>query len=198
MTTSILEQQSDQALLEKIAKGHEAAFDSLYGRYGDKLFHFIFGFFYDVNTAEDVASDFWATVWTRANTYRGEASVKNWLYRIARNKALDELRRLKNKNRQVEEETEEEKLSELPDDRSKPDDELDKKQESELMRVAIRKLSKEHREVVELFYYQEMKYQEIEQILEIPLGTVKTRLLFAKEQLKRTFKDMGDCKGLPA
>ena len=195
MNTSLLEQDTDRVLLEKVAKGDELSFDNLYARYGDKLFHFIFGFFYDVNIAEDIASDFWTTVWTRAHTFRGEASVKNWLYRIARNKALDELRRSKNKNRHAEDENQEDILSAIPDDRSKPDDELGQKQESELMRVAIRQLSKEHREVVELFYYQGMKYQEIEAVLEIPLGTVKTRLLFAKEQLKRTLKDAEHCKG---
>ena len=198
MNRSLLEQDSDQTLLEKISKSDETAFDALYGRYGDKLFHYIYGFFYDVNVAEDVASDFWATVWTRAHTYRGEASVKNWLYRIARNKALDELRRSKNTTRHVEEENQEEILSEIPDDRKKPDDELGQKQERELMRLAILKLSKEHREVLDLFYYEGMKYQEIGEALEIPLGTVKTRLLFARKQLQNTLKDSGHCKGIPA
>ena len=195
MTSSLLQKDSDLRLIEEVARGQEAAFERLYVRHADKIFHFIYGFFFNVSTAEDVASDFWTTVWTHAHTFRGEASGKNWLYRIARNKALDELRRLKNKSRQVGEDNHEEMLSEVHDDSSKPDDELDQKRESERMHVAIRKLSEEHREVVELFYYQEMKYQEIEKILEIPLGTVKTRLLFAKKQLKRFLKDSNHCNG---
>ena len=66
------------------------------------------------------------------------------------------------------------------------------------MQVAIHKLSHEHREVVELFYYQGLKYQEIEEILKIPLGTVKTRLLFAKGQLKRCIQESEHFKGLTA
>ena len=198
MNTSLAEEDSDHTLLQEIAQGSQKSFNLLYTRYQHSLFHYLIGFFFDQTLAEDTAAEFWTTVWTHAHTFRGEASVKSWLFKVARNKALDELRRVKTQTQQTSDKDSQQIIEEVPGEADLPDDAYRKRQLQNLIRIAMTRLSAEHREVLELLYYQGFTYYEIAEIVDIPLNTVKSRFRLAKEHLKRILEHSGYDQGLTA
>jgi RNA polymerase sigma-70 factor (ECF subfamily) len=127
--------------------------------------------------AEDVAQETFIRVWTKLHTYRPVGSFRSWTYRIATNAALDVLRKRK----------EEVDIDEIP--LSAPgtgvEHNLIRRQQAEIVRQAVLDLPPASRTVLVLREYEGLSYQEIADSLEIPLGTVMSRLAYARGKLKQ-------------
>ncbi|WP_349368862.1 sigma-70 family RNA polymerase sigma factor [Salinarimonas sp.] len=183
--------QADLADLAAMAEGHEGALRSLHGRHATKVFRFVLRLVRNEAIAEEVVNEAFVEIWRNAARFRGGSSVSTWLLSVARNKAVDRLRK------RSEEALDEEAAAAVPDDADTPEVELAKRDKGALMRRLIDGLSPVHKEIVDLVYYQEQSVAEAAQILGVPENTVKTRMFYARKQLARLFAEAGIDRGWP-
>ncbi len=161
------------------------AYETLYRRFETKIFHYLLSAIYDETTAEDLLAEVMVAVWKGAKNFKGDSQVSTWIFGIARHKMLDGIRsRTRNRNENV---TIDEAM-ELIDPEKNPEGKAEQQAEADIVKKAMGTLSSEHREVLFLAFYEELPYQEIAERIEAPLNTVKTRVYYAKQQLKRALQ----------
>jgi RNA polymerase sigma-70 factor, ECF subfamily len=186
-----LQNCSDEELLARFRKGQRDAFAVLMRRYERELYGYLCRYLGDSSLAEDVFQTAFLQVYVKVGSYEQGRAVRPWLYTIAINQAIDAMRR-KGRTQTV-------SLEQLQDDSQTPTasdriKQLEAKDpgpsevaQTEERRLAVRNavngLPEYLRQVVILGYYQGLKYQEIADILAIPLGTVKSRLNAALHKL---------------
>jgi RNA polymerase sigma-70 factor (ECF subfamily) len=171
----------DNELVTRVAKGDERAFLALYDRHSGHVYALALRMLHDPMLAEEVTQDSFLKLWSRARSFvatRGTLIV--WLLTITRHTALDRLR-LENRRPALSNGQDPEELWQTIPDQEPFSDESRWRS----LYFAIQSLSLEHRQVLELAYYQGMSQSEIAEELGWPLGTVKTRLRAAMEQLRR-------------
>ena len=171
----------DAQLAAQVARGDERAFLILYDRYASHVYALTMRMLRDPSLAEEATQDTFLKLWSRARltlTERGYLPV--WLLTIARRTALDRLRLEARRPTLSTGEDPEELWQTIPDENTTPEE-----SRWHSMQFAVQALSAEHRMVLELAYYQGLSQTEIAETLNWPLGTVKTRLRAAMEQLRR-------------
>jgi RNA polymerase sigma-70 factor (ECF subfamily) len=161
---------TDARLIEQVAGGDETAFRTLYERYSERTLRYAYTLLRNRHLAEDVVQDTMVAVWKGADRFSGRSKVSTWIFGIARNKALDLLRREKRGAR-------------VPELKLVSPDPAPGIERDENVRTALETLSTDHREVVFLTFYEGLSYGEIAQLLDIPEGTVKSRMFHAKKRL---------------
>lgn len=171
--------------LERIANCDRTAFEELYQEYGPRVFRFAVRMIRDETKAEEVTNDVMVEVWKSAGKFQGRSAPSTWIFSIARHRALNAIRRKTIPTTNLDDSPE--PLDESED----PMAATDQSTTSDLLRTAIDQLSKEHREVIELTFFQGLNYKEIANIVECPEGTVKTRMYHAKKQLGPLLTSMG-------
>lgn len=171
-------QDEDRILIARIANGDKAAMRRLYERHHDGLIRFIRIRSGDDALAADVMQDAMLDVWRMAGRYKSTASVKTWIFTIARNKMVDRLRR--SARLQFTDE-----LPETIDDAPDPEAVTAAAQEASRLRACIEKLKDAQRSIVQLAFFEGLTYGEIAEIERIPQGTIKTRIFHAKQSLMR-------------
>lgn len=182
---------TDEALVERIAAGDQAAMRSLYARHATRTLRYLIRLVRDQGLAEDLMSDAFFDVWRQASRFEGRSSVSTWILSIARFKALSALRRTR------EGALEPEVAEAVEDDADTPEVTLQKISKAAAMRLCIDKLSPEHREVVDLVYYHEQSVEEVSAILGVPAATVKTRMFYARKRLSELLAASGLERGWP-
>lgn len=168
---------SDEELLKYINRGNSFAFNCLYERYGQRLYAYALRLTENPALAEDILQESMLIVWRKAGTYRAEGSVLAWLLSIIRNKCMQLFR-------QKPTESIESSEVDIPDENSSLEKNIAQQDERDRVRAALRHLSPEHREVLELVFYQGLSQKEIAQVCRCPVGTVKSRLAYARQQLR--------------
>lgn len=179
MTTGemILSQSNDLALIGRIARHDEEALNILFDRHADKLLGFALRIVGNPALAEDILQESLLAIWQGANRFRSEGSVLAWMFGIVHHKAMRVLRT--RPTLALEENLQDPvKLEEQIDDRLST--QIRKRQ----LREGFQTLSSEHQTVLELVFFQEMSLREVAKICDIPLGTVKSRLKYAKDALR--------------
>lgn len=135
--------------------------------------------------AADVLNDVMLQVWRGAGRFAGQSKVSTWLFGIANHKILDLYRRRGSVELQALDEGQE-------DESTRPAEEfVALAQNANLLRHCMEKLSAAHREIVHLTFFEEMSYPDIANLLNCPAGTVKTRMMHAKKNLKRCLHALG-------
>jgi RNA polymerase sigma-70 factor (ECF subfamily) len=177
------EGSSDTILVERIAAGDRLAMQALFARHRTPVYRWLLRFVSDRTLAEDLLSEVFLDVWRRADRFEGRSSVSTWLMSIARFKALAARRR------RIDAELDEKIETTLADTASDPEAALQEKNRSELIQSALRRLSHEHREIIDVVYYHDKSIEECAQILGIPAATVKTRMFYARRKLAELVKD---------
>jgi RNA polymerase sigma-70 factor (ECF subfamily) len=168
---------SDEELLRSIGERDQGAMEVLFTRHSVRVFRFASSITNSPALAEDVVSDVFFDVWRRPGSFKGKCQVSTWLLAIARHKALSALQR-----RVHESLTEQlEETIEAPTDG--PEVVIERKQIGALLGDCLPKLSVIHREIVDLVYYHEKSIEEVAEILQIPTGTVKTRMFNTRKSL---------------
>jgi|TARA_B110000438_G_scaffold53332_1_gene53513 RNA polymerase sigma-70 factor (ECF subfamily) len=182
---------SDEELILRFQKGDEQSYVELVNRYRDRLINYIYRFVNDIESAEDIVQDALVKLYTHKHYYKNIAKFSTWMYTIAGNLAKTELR--KKKTRKVTNLSQigpEDKDYELPS--VEPD--TDKIAQSEYVekriQKAINKLPLHFKTVTILRDIQELSYEEISKIVDVPLGTVKSRINRARLQLQKELKDL--------
>jgi len=179
----------DNALVSAYLSGNDYAFELLVARYQDKLVSYINGILRDYDRSIDLCQEAFIRVFRNAHRYRGKYQFSTWLYRIATNLAIDELRRRQRRGRfcffNVAErfQLDEDSVS-LPDLRQCPERTFDSKEKAERLEVAIDSLSEKYRLAFVLKEVQGLSYEETAAVLNISLGTVKSRIHRAKLMLR--------------
>jgi RNA polymerase sigma-70 factor (ECF subfamily) len=172
------ERDPDHEALAECRAGNKQAFDELVLRHKNRLYTVAVQLLGDNGEAEDVTQDTFLKAYENLVEFRGDAQFSSWLYRICYNLCLNRLTR-KRVDRQ-----EGVFLEALPDGEERFLDQLIVKEQHDLVRCAISQLAVEFREVVILYYTGQLSYEEIASLLELPVGTVRSRLHRGREQLK--------------
>jgi RNA polymerase sigma-70 factor, ECF subfamily len=180
-----LQATSDEALMSRIAAGDGDAMRTLYLRHHVRVYRFVVRLVRSQATAEDIISEVFLDVWRQAGSFEGRSAVSTWLLAIARFKALSALRR------KPEDELNEEAAANITDPVDNPETAIQKKDTSAILRQCLTGLSSEHREIIDLVYYQEKSVEEVSQIVGIPEATVKTRMFYARKKLSGLLKSAG-------
>ena len=178
---------SDEKLILRFQEGDINAYNELVKRYKDRLLNFVFRYFNNVEQAEDVVQDTLIKLYTHASYYKNVAKFSTWIFTIAKNNALTELR--KNKRKRTDSLwTDDGKFIDI----STKEESLESKVQNE---IAVDQLNKFLDEIPENFRiavvlrdFQELSYEEISKILEIPIGTIKSRINRGRIQLAEKMK----------
>ncbi|MCZ8313893.1 sigma-70 family RNA polymerase sigma factor [Phreatobacter sp.] len=186
-----MQSDSDQDLILRVAKGDRLAFRTLYARHNVRVLRFILRFVRDEGQAEDLIGEVFLDVWRQADRFEGRSSVSTWILGMARFKALSSLRKT------TEAELDEEKAAAIADDADTPETVSQKLDKAKAIRRCIDQLSPEHREIVDLVYYQEKSISEVAEIVRIPENTVKTRMFYARKRLQELMQSAGVDRGWP-
>ncbi|MBN2008414.1 sigma-70 family RNA polymerase sigma factor [candidate division KSB1 bacterium] len=184
---------SDEELIERFQNGDVYAFDLIVKRYKNQLLNYIYRFLGNSEEAEDLVQETFLRVYRNRNAYQKIAKFSTWIYTIAGNLAKTELR--KRKRRKFFSITDlgyDDKDYDILDEAFNPEKSVDSNIKEEIIHNEIQSLSPKFREVILLRDVQELSYEEISQIVDIPLGTVKSRVnrgrLKLQEKLKHLLK----------
>lgn len=191
---------TDETLIAQFQRGDVQAFDVLVHRYKDQLLNYVYRFVGNRVDAEDIVQDTFLRVYKNKHYYKEIAKFSTWVYTIAGNLAKTELRRRKRRKVfSVSNFVNEERDFDIPDGERSPDQAVDGALKDDMIQKAIDKLPAKFKEVIILRDVQGFAYEEISQILNIPLGTVKSRVnrgrLKLQEDLKFLFENEVNSKG---
>lgn len=176
-STAMGQPETDIILMQRIAAGDESALHELYSAFGQRLFAFALRISNDHSLAEDIVQDVLVIVWQTAGKYRGEGRVLAWLLGIVHNVALKKVRR---RPFRISEELE----SILTWDADPPEEQTRINEKAGWVRKGLDSLSSEHRCVLELVFFQGLSLDEVARVCNCPLGTVKSRLSYARQHLR--------------
>jgi RNA polymerase sigma-70 factor (ECF subfamily) len=171
----------DDDIHERLAAHqHREAFELLLGRFKDRVFRLACGLLRDETAAEDMTQDIFIRVWKALPGYQGAASISTWLYTIARNACLTELKRRAARPTVSLHAPEIEALGDCLPALQTTDAEGGVEMD---VQALLASLPGKYRQVITLFYLEQRSYEEVGAMLGLPLGTVKTFLFRAKREL---------------
>ena len=173
---------TDADCIARARGGDRAAFDTLVVRYQDRLFNTLTRLMGSADDALDIAQDAFVQAYTKLDTFQQNSAFYTWLYRIAFNLAMSHARKRRPVNLMSTDDTTRTIEPASTDDG--PADQLQQSERAALVHQAIGQLPDEHRQVVVLRELEGFDYQQIADILDIPVGTVRSRLFRARTQLK--------------
>ncbi|MFT8312237.1 MAG: RNA polymerase sigma factor SigW [Sporolactobacillus sp.] len=186
--------QSEKRLIKKIRKGDQQAFAELVERYKNSVFAICLRMVGNAQEAEDLSQEAFIRAYNHIDQYDHERKFSTWLFRIATNLSIDFLRRRKNvvSLDAVVPGTEGLSLNAmLPDEGEQPEDRIVRKETEEMVQGEIKKLPEKYRSAVVLKYIEDLSLKEISEIMEIPVGTVKTRIHRGREMLRKNMMAEG-------
>jgi RNA polymerase sigma-70 factor (ECF subfamily) len=167
---------ADEEITSLLASGRRTeAFEALLTAYQDKVFRLCYSMLGDRAQAEDAAQESFLRIWKSMERYRGDAALGTWIFSVTRNVSLTAIsRRAARRSAPIEEA--ERAAPQAPS------------KERDMMRL-VAQLPENYRAVVMLFYMEERSYEEVARMLALPVGTVKTHLHRARQQLANMVKE---------
>ena len=184
---------SDEVLIKKFQDGDINAYNQIVYRYKDRLLNFIYRFLNDLDRSEDLVQDTLLKLYTHKNSYQEIAKFSTWLYTIAANLARTELRKLKRrKTFSVTELSYEDREFIISSSDADPSvDHLSHNFEKNVQK-ALLALPDDFKTIIILRDIQELSYDEISKIVELPLGTVKSRINRGRVKLQQLLNKKGE------
>ena len=168
---------SDEFLIKDFQKGNIKSYNQLVYRYKDRLFNYIYQFVRDIDLAEDLLQDTFLKLYTHKNSYKEVAKFSTWIYTIAGNFAKTELRKFKRRKTYSHSDLSFDDREFIIEDKSKTASEiLHQDQLSKELNECLYKLPLKFKTIIILRDIQELSYDEISTIVDLPLGTVKSRI----------------------
>jgi RNA polymerase sigma-70 factor (ECF subfamily) len=183
-TEGSLTLEGDQYLLKAITQGDQNAFADLYKRYQQQVYGYLLRILQDEAGAEDVLQEVFLAVWQGSGKFKHRSSVKTWIYRIAYKRSISWLRRYERKSSPIQ-------LDEIVDSGVGPEETAISAIRIAHLKRAMVCLPPKHRAVLELAFTQDMSYLEIAEILNCPIGTVKSRMSYAIRNLSQILLKAG-------
>jgi RNA polymerase sigma-70 factor (ECF subfamily) len=171
---------TDQALAASALQGDRQAFTELVYRHREGVFRFVYRMCGDIQSADEAAQEAFIRAWQKLASYKPQYPFRNWIYSIAAHAAQDEFRR--------EPPTVDLDTLEISDGKL-PEAEAEDHERARIVRKAVLELPAASRAVLVLREYEGLSYQEISSVLSIPVGTVMSRLSYARSLLKEKLAD---------
>ncbi len=172
--------RDDRDLIERFKRGDPSGFADLIRKYENRIYGLCRHMMGDADDAQDAAQDVFVKVYGNLKTYRPDSSLYTWLYRITVNTCLDY-----RKKKHPESFEDEPAIDKLPSARPLPDRLYESKETGHLIEEALRRLPKAFKAVIVLKEIEGLSYEEISEVLHTSVGTVKSRISRAREELKR-------------
>ncbi len=183
----------DAALVRDAQNGNTEAFEELVARHRDKIYARALSMMRNEDEALDLSQEAWVKGWQRLGQFHGESSFSTWLVRIVINLCLDELRKQKRRRAESIEEMDEESGGverQMPAITVNPTERLERGELRQRIDRALGQLSVEHRTVLVLHEFEEMEYKEIAKAVGCSIGTVMSRLFYARRRLAALLADL--------
>lgn len=187
--------REDDVLVQRAVGGDERAYSDIVEKYQRALYYHILKMVRNRDVIDDLVQEVFVKAFDNLNSYSTDYAFSTWLYRIATNHTIDYLRKKKLQTLSIDEPVktrEGEMQMELPDEDTATDRRVIRKQRSNIIRDAIENLPPKYRKVIQMRHMEEKSYQEIAEILDLPLGTVKAHIFRARELLYKALKDKKD------
>jgi RNA polymerase sigma-70 factor (ECF subfamily) len=186
---------NDGELVRRCQAGESSAFNELVTRYRGKVFTMVFGMVQNEQDAWDLAQEGFLKAWRSIHRFKGQSSFYTWLYRIMTNVTIDALRR---KGVHGEAEFDDRIAAAKVDPGSRttpsaaplPHQKLEQNEIRRRIEEAIARLSPEHRAVIVMKEMEDLQYNEIAEILDCSIGTVMSRLFYARKKLQTFLRDV--------
>ena len=191
--------EDEKNFIRLLKKRDERAFELFIRKYQNMVFSLALRFLGNYNEAEDITQEIFITVFKRIETFRGEASISTWLYRMAVNHCKNRIKYLSRRktyqqgdNIEIRQSKAEGYMATRPD---KPDEILEAKETEGMISKALQGLDEDHRTILLLRELESMSYQQIAEILALEEGTVKSKLHRARQAFYVRYKKIKDEKG---
>jgi RNA polymerase sigma-70 factor (ECF subfamily) len=175
----------DDELVKHIADGDLEAFEGLVRKYQDKIYNLCRYMLIDPYIARDAAQDTFLKAYRRLKDFKGECAFYSWLYRIAVNTCLDEKRRTRQETERTDQVP---SVEDLPSSSPSADRLYESKETARTIQRALQKLPEGLRAAIVLKEIEGLSYEEIADALDISMGTVKSRISRAREELRRLLR----------
>lgn len=182
------EQIAERLLIARCKKGDRDAFDDLIRRYEKKVYNFAYRLCSNYDEASDIAAETFVRVFNSIGSFRGDASFITWLFRITTNIYLDERKRQRSRPQQSLEELieleETTVVRQFEDSSPTPEEHTTSRERTEILQAAIRTLPDYQRAMIVMYHMESKSYEEIAELMGLPIGTVKSRLNRARLSLR--------------
>jgi RNA polymerase sigma-70 factor, ECF subfamily len=182
-------EQDDLQLVTASKNGDQEAFAQLVQRYQRLVFNLVYRMLQQYEEATEITQETFLAAWQGLPSFRGEARFPTWLYRIAYNFSLKQLE-LRKRERALQVALEAEKTLENASDEQRENAELDARDRQILIQEHLSHLPTKYRIVLILRHLQDMTYEEMAEILTMPIGTIKTHLFRARNLLKERLQSL--------
>ncbi|MBN2507066.1 MAG: sigma-70 family RNA polymerase sigma factor [Verrucomicrobia bacterium] len=178
--------ESDEKLVRASQRGQRLAFEELVARHRDKIYARAFSMMRHEDDALDLSQEAWIKGWQRLKQFQGESSFVTWMTRIVINLCLDQLRKHKRQRAESIEQLEADSGGverQMPVVENNPTEGLERGELRQRIDKALGQLSHEHRTVLILHEFEELEYKEIARRMECSIGTVMSRLFYARRRM---------------
>jgi len=185
-------QDNDVELIAQALRGNQEAYKHLTEKHQPSVYHVVYKIVRDSETTNDLVQETFMKAFASLASYRTEYRFSTWLYRIAANCAIDFLRKKRIKALSLDRhlDGENNREIEIADYSYHPERDLERKEQRFSIEAAISSLPKKYREVIIYRHKDDKSYEEIADLLSMPIGTVKARIFRARELLKKKLKSI--------
>ncbi|MCB0120113.1 MAG: sigma-70 family RNA polymerase sigma factor [Anaerolineales bacterium] len=178
---------SEQILVQKAQKGDSEAFEALVNEHQRYVYNLALRVVKDENEALDLAQETFVRAWTALPNFRGQSQFRTWLYRIVTNLCYNRLPNLRRSLNDLGDDV----MEDIPESHFEtPAQSYESNETRDNLYQAIENLDENYRLLITLRYQNELSYEEIASTLNLPLGTVKTGIFRAKEQLRKSLAQL--------
>jgi RNA polymerase sigma factor (sigma-70 family) len=174
----LTDSRSDEEVIDLVSDGDTESFGILVRRYEDFVFTLVRGIVLSDELARDISQEVFLRAYRALRRFEKKSSFKTWIYRIAYNTSMNHLKNMDNKTVSLDDSAGEIKIENNAPHHARY-----------ALRKLIDKLSPELKAVIIFHYYDDLKYEEIAEILNCPIGTIKVRLFRAKHELKKLWEN---------
>jgi len=186
-----MDRYTDEELIARFQQGDEYAFEEIVNRFKDRLKNFVYRYLSSEEAAEDVVQDTFLRVYQKKHMYRNIAKFSTWIYTIAGNLAKTELRKRKRRKMySLGDLGLEDKEYEIPSEDFAPEEGVEGEFTEQEIQNAIDQLSEKFKTVIILRDIQELSYDEVSNIVDVPVGTVKSRINRARLKLQEKLRHL--------
>jgi RNA polymerase sigma-70 factor (ECF subfamily) len=187
---------TESELIRQAQNGNTGAFDELVGRFRNRVFGMIYNMVHNEQDAWDLAQDSFVKAWKSIGRFRGQSSFYTWLYRIVMNVTIDWLRKkqVKGSGAEFDDSIQLKDIDPasrtVPKADALPHEKMERQEIRARIEAAIAQLSPEHRAVILMKEMEDMQYHEIAESLGCSIGTVMSRLFYARKRLQNMLRDV--------
>ena len=184
--------RKDTELVTKAKAGDGKAYDALVMLYKDAVYGVVFRMVRNKQEAEDLTQETFIKAYNSIYSFNETYAFSTWLFKIATNTCIDFFRKRKLRTHSMDQTIrykDDEIKTEYADTERTADKDLLAREKTKLIKQAIESLPEKYKTAIKLRHHEEMSYEDIAQLLDLPLGTVKARIFRAREMLKKTLRD---------